>query len=181
MATALDRILLANKDHDVLLALVGHYQKYPEWIVTVAFYKALHLVDAVCLESGFVPSGHAHRLELLKRRPAWQPIHRHYRPLWIASGIARYLYDHEAKQNYGTFTDFMPVEDVERTPLASGCWESNRRFSRRLSLRRSSKSSNSWTLRSCQRFLLSLVPSRSSLCYAALREQASRPLPGLRH
>jgi len=112
MATALDQILLANKDHDVLMALLSHYRNYPEWVVTVAFYKALHIVDAVCLESGFVPCGHAHRLDLLKRRPAWQPIHRHYQPLWIASGIARYLFDSDAQQGYGKFIDYMPVDDV---------------------------------------------------------------------
>jgi hypothetical protein len=39
MATALDSLLLANKDHDVLMALVANWRDYPEWITTVAFYS----------------------------------------------------------------------------------------------------------------------------------------------
>lgn len=52
MPTEADHIALANKNHDVLQHLMQDPERFPEWIVTTAFYKAVQLVEAVFANHG---------------------------------------------------------------------------------------------------------------------------------
>jgi hypothetical protein len=38
---------IARRNHDVLNLLLPKCDDHPEWIVTIAFYKAVHLAEAV--------------------------------------------------------------------------------------------------------------------------------------
>lgn len=112
MATELSHIALANKNHHTLQFLMEREVEHPEWITTIAFYKALQVVEAVfCNELKRNAHTHKRRLEMLKQ-PKFKAIFPHYRTLWSASTIARYLHDHESQQGYQAFSDYCPPGDV---------------------------------------------------------------------
>lgn len=112
MANEADHIALANRNHDSLQFLMTDAARHPEWIATISFYKALQLVEALFAKEGIRCSSHDVRLLWLKK-PAFDPaIHRHYRSLWNASTIARYLGDLENAKGYRTFADYLPADRV---------------------------------------------------------------------
>lgn len=113
MAAVKDHIALANKNHEALLYLLREPGQFPEWITTVAFYKAVQLVEAVFREQlGRNCHTHKDRLRALKQ-PKFKDIFRHYRPLWAASCVARYLHDNDSGAAYSTFSDYISPEKVE--------------------------------------------------------------------
>jgi len=126
MASASDHIALANRNHDALCALLPNAAQHPEWIATIAFYKAVHVVEAVfALDSSEHSYSHDDRIERLKR-PAFHDLFMHYRPLYAASVIARYLEDSVSKKldpsvtltkRYKSFTCYMPAESVVKRLL----------------------------------------------------------------
>jgi hypothetical protein len=65
------------------------------WVVTVAFYRALHIIEAVFAADSKSPMAHTddHKIRnrLLKTTNRYRQLWRMYRPLWEASLIARYL------------------------------------------------------------------------------------------
>jgi hypothetical protein len=63
-------------------------KEFPDWYVTVAFYKALHLVEKLFAAQGCHSNNHRDRHDNLKRH--WQDIWREYRPLYTLSRRARY-------------------------------------------------------------------------------------------
>lgn len=123
MASELDHIALANKNHLVLELLLDQSPPHPEWSATLAFYKAVHVVEAVFANCDRTHSnGHDDRLKRLKSRK-YNPIFLHFRPLYVASLIARYLvdtgsrrvYDHvSSAPSYSSFEDYMSSEDVKK-------------------------------------------------------------------
>lgn len=111
MATEADHIALANKNHEALTRLAENPELFPEWITTVAFYKALQIVEAVFANQRIKScANHTDRLDSIKVR--LPEIAKHYRPLWAASTVARYLYDNDQKTPYSKFTDYLPSEKV---------------------------------------------------------------------
>ncbi|MBN2211949.1 MAG: hypothetical protein JW709_11185 [Sedimentisphaerales bacterium] len=112
MPSESDHINLALRNQQALDTLIAHEQPHSEWITTIAFYKALHLVEAVFARNKQHSHNHEHRENHLKRDRRWSHIWKHYRPLWAASMIARYLQD-EHGATYRTFEDFLPPERVQ--------------------------------------------------------------------
>jgi deoxyribodipyrimidine photolyase len=113
MATEADHIALANKNHAVLMHLLEDVEKFPEWVTVAAFYKALQIVEAVFVHKyGRSCHGHQRRLESLKAR-GHKDLHRHYRVLWGASCVARYLYDTTTGKPYSCFTDYLSPDQVK--------------------------------------------------------------------
>ena len=114
MATQADHIALANKNHDVLAHLLEDHERFPEWITTVAFYKAVQIVEAVFVsQTGRGCNDHGRRLRRLELPPYnTTRIFHHHRALWSASTVARYLCDQESHASYSTFTDFIPASEV---------------------------------------------------------------------
>ncbi|APZ96937.1 hypothetical protein [Fuerstiella marisgermanici] len=122
MAGEADHITLANKNH-AALELLCKSGDYPEWVTTIAFYKAVHIVEAVfAYQLGRHSNGHDDRLEQLKSKK-FQPLFTHFRPLYCASLVARYLVDFgpaklgqgRSAPQYKTFTDYMPTEKVMKS------------------------------------------------------------------
>lgn len=112
MASEADHIALANRNHDALLHLVEDVERFPEWVTTIAFYKAVQIVEATfCHKIGKHSEDHPRRMRQLKLTP-FKPLYRHFRVLWSESTIARYLQDNESSQGYSTYTDHMPAEEV---------------------------------------------------------------------
>jgi len=116
MATEENHIALANKNHQTLEYLLLDETSHPEWIATISFYKALHVVEAVFSNDSNVRSrtNHNSRLDELKARSVYHPIFKHYRVLWQASTVARYLYDQSTSCGYSRFTDYLPAKDVRK-------------------------------------------------------------------
>ena len=66
---------------------------YPDWIVTAAFYAALHAVDALLVHDRVAVEDHAARNATLFRVRRYQKVNLHYRQLYKASQAARYNAD----------------------------------------------------------------------------------------
>lgn len=114
MAKEADHIALANKNHEVLFHLLADVDRFPEWVTVAAFYKGLQIVEAAFVRShGRSCHGHRERLDALKAR-GYRMLHRHYRALWAASSVARYLCDVTQETAYTSFTDYLPAERVKK-------------------------------------------------------------------
>ena len=110
MAKAADHIAIANRNHATLLFLLNDSDAHLEWVVTVAFYKAVHVAEAVFDSWGGVHStSHENRLASLKSR--FGTIFVPFKHLYNASRVARYLVDLDGK-GFRSFTDFMDKDTV---------------------------------------------------------------------
>ena len=90
----------AIRNQTVLDCLLVNYDRSPDdfanWVITVAFYKALHLVEGIFYMEGNRPlhsKEHKERNQRLKNTKRFEHLWKHYRPLFEASMVARYLYD----------------------------------------------------------------------------------------
>jgi hypothetical protein len=101
--------------------LAQKLEDFSGWAVTVAFYKALHLVEALFAADGAGNNGHTDdhrdRNQELKTNQRYQHIWRHYNKLWQASRIARYLRENNNAPTYDVFTQYMPVPVVRNRVL----------------------------------------------------------------
>jgi len=111
VASELDHIALANKNHAALLYLLKCHTQHPEWTATVAFYKAVQVTEAVLANRWNRHShDHAARLDHIKRvlPPKY---YTHFRVLYQESKLARYLEDSDG-QSFRRFTDHMNADAV---------------------------------------------------------------------
>ena len=114
MARASDHLHLVNRNQEALDFLLREDSRFPEWIATVAFYKAVHVVEAVLVVQGIGSStDHWERLNQLKRDKRFTKMHEHFRPMFNASLIARYLSDVDGNTGFKTFTDYIPADQVK--------------------------------------------------------------------
>ncbi len=118
MAKDVDHIALANKNHDLLLHLLESVERFPEWTTVAAFYKAVQIIEAVFVhQHGRCCHGHQRRLDALKSR-GYQVLHRHYRVLWGALSVARYLFDTTSDTSYSCFSDYLGAEQIRKAIIA---------------------------------------------------------------
>jgi hypothetical protein len=84
---------------------------YPDWIVTVAFYVALHATDSLLAHDG-ISRVHSHdtRNNVLMQTRRYEHIWRHYRPLHDLSRRIRYL----AEPGIWVPADRIPHDILER-------------------------------------------------------------------
>ncbi len=97
-----------------LIEYLKKTDKFPDWLATVAFYEALHLVEAIfATQLSKTPHGgnHERREQILKRNSKFKKIYTHYRKLWNASIVARYL-TVPGKGSGITFCNYMSLQDV---------------------------------------------------------------------
>jgi hypothetical protein len=108
-------LAIAERNRVVLDYLLERIENCAEWVTTVAFYRALHLVEAV-----FYHDGHEHgrnhetRERMLKTNNRYKHIYQHYRPLWAASVVARYLEDADNSAPFSSFSEYLKPDDVKR-------------------------------------------------------------------
>lgn len=95
MATEESHIAAANRNQGALEHLCLDIECFAPWVVTVAFYKALHIVDAVLSHDGIRVYDHSSRLSALRRENKLKYIYKHFSPLYRISQVARYLEDVE--------------------------------------------------------------------------------------
>ena len=105
--------MAAHNQETVDFLLTGE-GRFTDWVVTVAFYKALHLVDAMLdrLE-GKHGVDHSYRSAILRGNRRYLNVLKHYNALKEASVVARYLSDQRGTQSYKSFADYCPPERVK--------------------------------------------------------------------
>lgn len=113
MATETNHIECANRTQQTIRHLLSDLATHSPWIATAAFYKALHIVEAVFSNDRAIQhtSNHGERDEAIKTTRKYHHLYRHYTPLYWASQNARYLLKCE------NFDDYMPLDDVPRKLL----------------------------------------------------------------
>lgn len=117
MSAEPEHIALANRNQATLEYLLLDESRCSEWIATVAFYKSLHVVEAIFARES--PPCHIHhhhvRLERLKARRAYSSFYQHYRAMWSAALVARYLAYQATPahmQSFACFEDYLPSADI---------------------------------------------------------------------
>ncbi len=121
MANETSHIALANRNHDALCVLLNATEEHPEWVATIAFYKALQVVEALFANSGLGHGhGHSKRLEILQdRRNGCSAFCKHYEALLEASEVARYLGARSMSgTGFASFSGYMTMEEVKSDLLA---------------------------------------------------------------
>ena len=95
MACESVHIQVANRNQGTINHLCEDRKEHSTWIVTVAFYKALHIVEAVFASDSSIrhTSDHATRFVKLRTTRKYEHIYRRYSKLSRASNVARYLED----------------------------------------------------------------------------------------
>jgi len=78
--------------------------EYPDWIVTVAFYTALHVIDALLAKEARTITDHKTRNEVLRKTNRYEKIWRAYQPLYGLSRTVRYLADP---------TQWVPIDKIK--------------------------------------------------------------------
>jgi len=97
------------RNQKVLDCLLEHDEHSPSdfahWVITVAFYKALHLVEAAFSREkrSFHSADHYERNQRLKSIKKYEHIWKHYRPLFEESLVARYLVASNSETNFNTY------------------------------------------------------------------------------
>ena len=105
MPNELAHIARASRNQQAIAYLLEGDDVFPEWVTAIAFYKALHIVEAILAGSGVHSPDHGERERTLKRTNEYKKIYEHYAPLCRASLIARYLQDKGSKA-YVAFENF---------------------------------------------------------------------------
>lgn len=90
------------------------------WIVAIAFYKALHIVEAVFEADPRSPvkhtDDHGTRNKVLKTTSRYKHLWDNYRPLYEASLVARYLH-FDGSPTVDVFSTYMPKTVVKNLIL----------------------------------------------------------------
>lgn len=125
MSTEQEHLALANRNQGTLDYLLLDAAKCSEWIAVVAFYKSLHVAQAIFASEKPVvhTTSHIKTLDRLKRRRRYQLLYPHYRSLWTAALVARYLAADSQTGSpgvYACFEDYLPAGDI-RTALLDAC------------------------------------------------------------
>jgi hypothetical protein len=114
----------ATRNQIVLNCLLTNYDNSPNdfvhWVITVAFYKALHLVEGIFYVDGltskekraFHSKDHQERNQRLKSNKRFEHLWRHYRPLWEASMVARYLFDVHSGRDQTDLQAYLPEDSI---------------------------------------------------------------------
>src|SRR5687768_11413158 len=103
----------AEKNQKTIDFLLPAIDDHSEWISTIAFYKALHLVEAAFTRDPSIVHGqnHENRENALKKNRKYSHIWKFYRLLWSASTVARYLQD--GGKDYSTFFEYLTPAKVK--------------------------------------------------------------------
>ena len=111
----------ASENQAAIDYLCESLDRFPGWVSTVAFYKALHIVEALFAVDGAGVNGHTddhrERNRVLKTTKRYQRIWMAYRELYQVSLIARYLRGDEQGDNYEVFSRYMPPDMVKAKVL----------------------------------------------------------------
>jgi sulfur carrier protein ThiS len=108
MATEVEHIECANRTQLTIAHLLQDIGIHSPWIAVAAFYKAVHIVEAVFSSDKDIghTSNHDQREQCLKGQRRYEKIFRHYSPLKRAAVNARYL------SGCACFDDYLAPQQV---------------------------------------------------------------------
>src|SRR5690348_12499946 len=86
MATETEHLNQAQHNRKLLNEI--DHEKFPDWAATVAFYTAVHLVQALLKKSGDNCNSHSSRNKRLRQKHP--SVWKLYQPLYSYSRLARY-------------------------------------------------------------------------------------------
>lgn len=111
MPDTASHIAVAVRNGDLIKHLLPTKDRHSEWLAVIAFYKALHLVDAMlfCDNSCQHGGDHSERSQILKGN-RYKNIFMNYRPLSSASCVARYL--EISGREYTAFSQYLSPDQV---------------------------------------------------------------------
>lgn len=112
MPTQEAHVKAANANRKTLDFLTERVEDHSRWVVTVAFYTALHVVEAVLAQDGIHQDDHKRRHHYLKSNRKYQHIWKHYQPLFNDSLVARYLTCDESGVTFSDFSQYMSPDDI---------------------------------------------------------------------
>ncbi len=115
-------VATARHCHDVLNHL-DQEDEFCDWVAVLAFYKGLHVVDAVLWSNKHKSHGvnHRKRLDTLKTTSRYKHIYKPFQRLHHAAQIARYLHPPgrgkpaPADDTFTAFDQYMSAEEVRET------------------------------------------------------------------
>jgi hypothetical protein len=112
-------LALANHNQELIDHLLKDVNRFPDWVTTVAFYRALHLVEAAFAADSDVKhcGDHGTRNEVLKRNRRYSALWKAYQPLWMAANVARYLEDAGGGVEVAAFSKYLSPDQVKSTIL----------------------------------------------------------------
>ena len=114
MPSESDHLALAAHNQETIAFLLTGGDRFADWTVTVAFYRALHLVDAMLDRiEGIDGIDHQQRSLILRSNRRYANILKHYNALKEASLIARYLCDRGASRSFKAFSDYCRPDRVK--------------------------------------------------------------------
>lgn len=117
MPSEKDHLDCANRTQETIKTLLAdNRQLHSPWIATAAFYKALHIVEAVFSNDSRIShtANHDERDAALKTSRKYENIFKNYIKLKRASMNARYL------SNCSVFDDYLSDSEVEDKLLRHG-------------------------------------------------------------
>ncbi len=119
MSAEAEHLGLANRNQAALDHLLLDVPKCSEWIAVAAFYKSLHVVEAIFAREPKACHLHNHheRLAKLKTNKTYSLLYPPYRAMWSAALVARYLAHQPggsgpAQTTYACFEDYLPAADI---------------------------------------------------------------------
>ncbi len=112
MSTKSTHISIAAKNDKAKRYLLEKINDYPEWVTITAFYQALHMTEAVFAGDKKIKHSQSHdnRLANLKSDNRYSHLYKHFRPLYSASMVARYL--SADNKEYSSFTEYLTPDEV---------------------------------------------------------------------
>jgi hypothetical protein len=110
---------LTGAERNKALAVLLSEQEDPSWAAVLAFYSALHFINAYLAREGFFPGDHRTRGQYVARLQELKPIHSHYRRLEERSRWVRYELRrlHSVEVEGLILTDLATIEGVIRELL----------------------------------------------------------------
>jgi hypothetical protein len=112
MPTKSEHLVTAAENQKTIHFLLPHLADHAPSVVTIAFYKAAHLVESVLAEDGMHFLTPIDRNRHLKENARLRHVYKHFRPLQDASEAARYHGGQSAQ-----FSRYLPPGLIQSTIL----------------------------------------------------------------
>lgn len=112
-------IQVANDNQETLRLLMSDVDRHLPWVGTVAFYKGLHIVEAVlAVKFTFHGTTHQIRNQFLSSHRTLNEISKHYLPLYWMSQKARYFSQCKDTDRVVCFSDHITRNAMVSTYLS---------------------------------------------------------------
>lgn len=114
MASVEQHLDMAAGNRRALKVMLPRINDHPEWVITMAFYTAVHFVEASRANRGAHSSSHADRNAYVKTEISLRSIKTLYDKLYTASLVARYLPETIAPEAMYRFSTYYSLAGIER-------------------------------------------------------------------